>query len=106
MKKLSLLLAIVLMAGFHALADNATNTASSTNAPAAKAKAKPYPLKTCLVCSMKLGMMGGKPCEFDYKGQKIKLCNDEEKELFDQAPDKYLKKLADAEAKLNKQMKQ
>ena len=109
MKKLSLLIAIALMAEFNVKADNATNTLSSTNAATAKAVVKPYPLKTCLVCGMELGMMGmmgGKPYEFVYKGQKIKLCNAEEKELFDKAPDKYLKKLADAEAKLNNKTKQ
>ena len=100
MKKISIIiLGIALMAGFTAKADNATNTLTSTNAATAKAAVKPYPLKTCLVCSMELGMMGGKPYEFVYKGQKIKLCNEEEKELFDKTPDKYLKKLADAKAK-------
>ncbi len=65
-------------------------------------KPKPYPLKTCLVCSMDLGIMGGKPFVFAYKGQEIKLCDQDEKELFDKAPEKYMKKLADAVAKLKK----
>lgn len=64
-------------------------------------KPKPYPLDTCLVCDMKLGDMG-KPYVFVYKGQEIKVCNESEKKDFDKAPDKYLKKLADAEAKLKK----
>jgi YHS domain-containing protein len=64
-------------------------------------KPKPYPLKTCLVCGMKLGSMG-KPCVFVYKGQEIKLCSQSERAAFDKAPDKYLKQLADAEAKLKK----
>ena len=62
-------------------------------------KPKPYPLDTCLVCGMKLGDMG-KPCVFVYKGQEIKVCNESEKKDFEKAPDKYMKKLADAEAKL------
>lgn len=60
---------------------------------------KPYPLGTCLVCGMKLGEMG-KPYVFVYKGQEIKVCDKSEKADFDQDPDKYMKKLADAEAKL------
>ena len=64
-------------------------------------KPKPYPLDTCLVCGMKLGDMG-KPCVFVYKGQEIKVCNKSEKVDFDKDPDKYMKKLAEAEAKLKK----
>ena len=64
-------------------------------------KVKPYPLDTCLVCDMKLGDMG-KPCVFVYKGQEIKVCNESEKADFNKNPDKYMKKLAEAEAKLKK----
>ena len=63
--------------------------------PVTQANAKPYPLKTCLVCGMELGSMG-KPYSFVYQGQEIKLCNESEKALFDQNPDKYMKKIADA----------
>ena len=62
-------------------------------------KPEPYPLDTCLVCGMKLGEMG-KPYVFVYKGQEIKVCDKSEKADFDKDPDKYMKKLADAEAKL------
>jgi YHS domain-containing protein len=62
---------------------------------------KPYRLNTCLVCGMKLDEMG-KPYTFVYKGQEIKLCDKSEKAEFEKAPDKYLKKLAEAEAKLKK----
>lgn len=64
-------------------------------------KPKPYPLETCLVCGMKLGSMG-KPYVFVYKGQEIKVCDKSEKKDFDKDPAKYMKKLADAEAKLKK----
>lgn len=64
-------------------------------------KPKPYPLDTCLFCGMKLGDMG-KPYVFVYKGQEIKVCNESEKKDFDKDPAKYMKKLADAEAKLKK----
>ena len=36
-------------------------------------KAKPYPLKTCIVSDEKLGEMG-KPYIFVHEGQEIKLC--------------------------------
>ncbi|MGH7994675.1 MAG: hypothetical protein ACREDQ_14225 [Limisphaerales bacterium] len=60
---------------------------------------KPYPLDTSLVCGMKPGEMG-KPYVFVYKGQEIKICDQSEKADFDRNPGKYMKKLADAEAKL------
>jgi YHS domain-containing protein len=44
----------------------------------------------------------GKPCVFVYKGQEIKVCNESERKDFDKDPDKYMKKLAAAEAKLKK----
>ena len=95
MKKLKLFIGIILVAACAALplaarADNATN-----------APVKPYPLATCLVCDMKLGEMG-KPVVFVYKGQEIKVCDKSEAADFDKDPDKYMKKLADAEAKLKK----
>jgi len=62
---------------------------------------KPYPLSTCLVCDMQLGGMGT-PYVFVYQGQEIEVCDKSEEAEFDKTPDKYLKKLADAVAKLNK----
>lgn len=86
-----IIVAIVFFAGAAAMrADNAAN-----------AKPKPYPLKTCLVCGMTLGDMG-KPYVFVYKGQEIKVCDKSEQAEFDKHPDKYMKKLADAEAKMKK----
>ena len=95
MKKLKLIIGTILVATCVAI-PMAARAGNSTNAPA-----KPYPLKTCLVCDMKLGEMGG-PCVFVYKGQEIKVCNKSEEADFDKAPDKYMKKLANAEAKLKK----
>ena len=83
-----MLAAAVVAASFTVCAD------TSTNAPV-----KPYPLKTCLVCDMELGMMG-KPYVFTNANQEIKVCSKSEKADFDKDPDKYLKKLADAEVKL------
>jgi len=90
-----MILAIVLTVSIIAV--SLTSRAdTSTNAPV-----KPYPLKTCLVCGMELGMMG-KPFVFTNANQEIKVCNKSEKADFDKDPDKYLKKLAKAEAKLKK----
>jgi nitrous oxide reductase accessory protein NosL len=61
------------------------------------ANAKPYPLKTCLVCGMALGSMGN-PYVFVYQGQQIKLCDASEKAIFNRNPEMYMKKIADAQA--------
>jgi len=76
--------------------------ASSIAGHADEPKLKPYPLTTCLVCGMDLGMMNSKPYVFAYQGQEIKVCDESEKATFEKNPAKYLKKLADAEAKLKK----
>jgi YHS domain-containing protein len=95
MKKLKLLIGTILVATCAAI-PLAARAGDSTTPPA-----KPYPLQTCLVCGMKLGDPG-EPYVFVYQGQKIELCQKSEKATFDKDPDKYMKKLADAEAKLNK----
>jgi YHS domain-containing protein len=77
-------------ASLTGLADDSTN-----------ALVKAYPLKTCLVCGMELGMMG-KPYVFVYQGQEIKVCDKSEQAEFDKDPKKFIKKLADAEAKFKK----
>ena len=64
----------------------------------AASKAKPYTLKTCIVSDEELGGMG-KAYEFDYKGQQIKLCCKSCLKDFNKEPEKYLKKLKEAEAK-------
>jgi len=92
MNNLKFILAIIL---------TVTIVAVSLTGRAEEQKPKPYPLDTCLVCGMKLGDMG-KPCVFVYKGQEIKVCNESERKDFDKDPDKYMKKLAAAEAKLKK----
>jgi YHS domain-containing protein len=71
-----------------------------TNAPAANAdaKVKPYPLKTCVVSGEKLGEMG-KPVTLVYKGQEMKFCCKDCVKDFKKNPDKYIKKLAEEQAK-------
>lgn len=64
---------------------------------AEKAKAKPYPLDTCIVSGEKLGADADmKPYSFVYKGQEIKLCCKGCLKDFDKEPATYLKKLAEA----------
>ncbi len=58
------------------------------------AKAKPYPLKTCVVSGEKLGEMGD-PYVFVHKGQEVKLCCKSCLKDFNKNPDKYLKKMAE-----------
>jgi YHS domain-containing protein len=64
------------------------------------AKAKPYPLDTCIVSDEKLDADPEMASySFVYEGQEIKLCCKSCKKKFDKDPAKYLKKLADASAK-------
>ena len=92
MKNLKFILVIIL---------TVTIVAVSLTGRADEKKPEPYPLNTCLVCDMKFGSMG-EPYVFAYKGQEIKVCDKSEKASFDKNPDQYMKKLADAEAKLKK----
>ena len=61
-----------------------------------KDKPKPYPLTTCVVSGEKLGEMGD-PYVFTYKGQEIKMCCKNCLKDFNKDPDKYIKKIAEAE---------
>ena len=71
---------------------------------AAEAKAKPYPLKTCVVSDEKLGEMG-EPYVFTHEGQEIKLCCKSCLKDFNKNPKKYLKKMGEAAAKAAKDKK-
>ena len=68
----------------------------ATNEAKPDAKAKPYPLTTCIVSGEKLGEMGD-PFVFTYNGQEIKLCCKSCKKKFDKEPEKFLKQLAEAQ---------
>ena len=57
------------------------------------AKAKPYPLKTCIVSDEPLGGDHGEPYAFVHEGQEIKLCCKPCLKDFNKEPAKYLKKL-------------
>jgi hypothetical protein len=56
-------------------------------------KAKPYPLKTCIVSDEKLGGDHGEPYVFVHEGQEIKLCCKPCLKDFNKEPAKYLKKI-------------
>ena len=56
-------------------------------------KAKPYPLKTCIVSDEPLGGDHGEPYAFVHEGQEIKLCCKPCLKDFNKEPAKYLKKL-------------
>jgi hypothetical protein len=64
-------------------------------------KAKPYPLKTCVVSDEKLGEMGD-AYVFTYQGREIKLCCKSCLKDFKKDPAKYIKKIEEAEAKAKK----
>lgn len=64
----------------------------------AKGAVKPYPLKLCIVTDNDLGSMGDERT-FVYEGQEIKICCKPCEKKFLKTPEKYLTKLAPAEAK-------
>mgnify|MGYP002783884361 CR=1 FL=1 len=64
----------------------------------AKGAVRPYPLKLCIVTDNDLGSMGDERT-FVYEGQEIKICCKPCEKKFLKTPEKYLTKLAPAEAK-------
>lgn len=68
-------------------------TFGASAADKGSAKAKPYPLKTCIVSDEKLGGDHGEPYVFVHEGQEIKLCCKPCLKDFNKEPAKYLKKI-------------
>lgn len=67
--------------------------AFAADKPADK-KAKPYPLKTCVVTDEVIDEKGDmKPHTFIYQGQEVKLCCKSCLKDFNKEPAKYLKKI-------------
>jgi hypothetical protein len=64
-------------------------------------KLKPYTLKTCVVSGDKLGEMGD-PFVYKYKDREIKFCCKGCLKDFNKDPQKYIKKIEEAEAKAKK----
>lgn len=94
MKKLKPFIVAVLLASFA----TAPWVAFSADKDA---KAKPYPLTTCVVSGEKLGEMG-KPYTFKHEGREIQLCCKSCLKDFKKDPAKYVKKIEEAEAKAKK----
>jgi hypothetical protein len=94
--------AVVLAAAFTAVSFSAL---ADDTTPATAAKPVPYPLKTCIVSGEKFGGDMGDPIVFDYQdkakgiNQEVKFCCPMCKPKFLKDPDKYMKVIADAEAK-------
>ncbi len=74
------------------------------NANPAAVKAKPYPLKTCVVSGDKLGEMGD-PYVFVRDGREIKLCCKGCLKDFNKDSAKYIKKIEAAEKQQKQQKK-
>jgi len=77
-------------------------TAASVRADEAHSdkKAKPYPLKTCVVSGEEISDKGGmKPHSFVHEGQEIKLCCKSCLKDFNKDPKKYVKKIEEAAKK-------
>ena len=89
MKKLSLAL-IAAALGF-------TLASAAEEKPAAKARA--YPLKTCIVSDEKFGGDMGDPYVFTHEGREVKLCCKGCLDDFKKDAAKYVKKMEAAEAK-------
>ncbi len=65
----------------------------------AAAKAKPYPLKVCLVSDEKFGGDMGDPYVFVHEGREVKLCCKGCLDDFKKDTAKFVKKMEDAQAK-------
>ena len=98
------LLTAVLLTGLVAgtLSVRADEISKAAQTEQKDAKAKPYPLKKCIVSGEKLGEMG-KPVTLTYKGQEMKFCCKDCVKDFKKDPEKFIKKLADEEKKTKKE---
>src|SRR5258708_2420894 len=94
-----LLLAAFVAAPFSVFAAENSTAEKEPAKTTEKAKAKAYPLNTCIVTGEKLGGDMGEPYAFTYKGREIKMCCKDCKKDFDKNPAKFIKKLEAAEKK-------
>ena len=100
MNKLKLITGIAVACGI--LGAPMATFAADTQTPGPNKKAKPYPLKTCIVSGEKLDGDMGKPYVFAHEGQEFKLCCKNCLKDFDQEPAKFVKKLAEEQKKAAK----
>jgi hypothetical protein len=96
MMKLTKFAALALAAAY--LAAPFTAVAADKKEDKKEAKAKAYPLDTCIVTDEKLGSMGD-PYVFTHEGQEIKLCCKSCQKDFKKTPNKFLNKLKKTEKK-------
>jgi YHS domain-containing protein len=75
-----------------------SKTGTVKTEPAKAAPVKPYTLTNCIITGEKLGEMGS-PFVFNYQGREIKLCCKACLKEFNKDPQKYLKKIDEAEAR-------
>lgn len=78
------------------------NLANAADTGASKEKVKPYTLDYCVVSGEKLGGSMGKPHTITYKGREIKFCCPGCEKVFKKDPDKYIKKIEEAEKSKSK----
>ena len=96
MKMKKHIITVALIAGLTA----GTFALRAADDKATDTKAKPYPLKVCVVSDEEIGKDPDmKPEVFTYKGQEVKLCCSGCKKDFDKDPAKYMKKIEQAQKK-------
>lgn len=99
---LGLLLTTGLILGASGCGDGQDHSKHDHGAPAATPQGTPTstadPLKTCVVSGEELGKMG-EPYKLTYKGQEIKLCCKACEKDFLKEPEKFLRKLNEAQKK-------
>lgn len=102
MKNITKFLCLTLGAALIATASLAQADTKPADKAKPEAKAKAYPLDTCIVSDEKLGADANmKTFVFTHEGQEIKLCCKSCQKDFKKEPAKYLKKL-EAAGKTNK----
>jgi hypothetical protein len=102
MKNITKFLCLTLGAALIATASLAQAETKPADKAKPEAKAKAYPLDTCIVSDEKLGADPAmKTFVFAHEGQEIKLCCKSCQKTFTKDPAKYLKKIVDAEKAKN-----
>ena len=100
MKLLQKITAALLLSSF--LAGPMVGLSADSKGDKKDEKAKPYPLKTCIVSDEKLGGDMGDPYVFTHEGREIKLCCKSCLKDFNKDTAKYIKKIEAAEKKAKK----
>lgn len=92
--------AVALLAGLALIATAGFTHAFEKSEAKSDKKAKPYPLKTCLISDEVLDSDPGmKSFAFVHEGQEIKLCCKNCQKDFKKDPTKFLKKMKETVAK-------